>query len=60
MSVSYPTGPPNSYWPQYPYPSPPVIEQGWQCPVCKSVFARWVAQCSNCKPKVQPTADKAT
>jgi hypothetical protein len=32
--------------PHWPWPAP-----GWQCPVCKCVYAPWVAQCPNHGPQ---------
>ena len=30
-----------------------MAQQGWQCPVCKAVYAPWVAVCFNCKQSVK-------
>jgi hypothetical protein len=29
----------------------PVVQYGWQCPVCQCVFAPWVSKCENCGPQ---------
>lgn len=39
------------------YMTNPAPQQGWQCPVCKAVFAPWVATCFNCKPTVRTTTN---
>lgn len=31
-------------------PSGGYIQDGWRCPVCGTVYAPWVRQCSNCGP----------
>ena len=32
--------------------APPLaLQQGWQCPVCKQVYAPWIATCRNCVPR---------
>jgi len=31
----------------------PLPQQGWQCPICKSVMAPSTPMCFNCKPKNQ-------
>ena len=28
--------------------SSPEPQQGWQCPVCRRVYAPWMAQCLTC------------
>ncbi len=33
-----------------PWPGGTFPQQGWQCPVCKSVFAPFVPQCFCCGP----------
>lgn len=30
-----------------------MTQQGWQCPVCKAVYAPWVMTCQNCKQSVE-------
>ena len=43
--------------PEYPgpitvhVPGPMVVAQGWQCPVCKTVWNPSFPMCSNCAPK---------
>lgn len=32
--------------------------QGWQCPACGSVYAPWVARCTECKPKPTGLRDR--
>ena len=28
------------------------MAEGWRCPICESVYAPWMAQCTRCPPKV--------
>lgn len=33
---------------EFNYNPPETVQQGWQCPVCKRVYAPWMAQCLSC------------
>jgi hypothetical protein len=40
--------------------NPIAQPQGWQCPVCKNVYAPWVPRCENCHNKTEFTVKKTT
>ena len=39
----------------------PIINQGWQCPICESVYAPKVKECKYCnEPKINVTYCRIT
>ena len=39
------------YSPGY-YPTHQVVQEGWRCPVCKTVHAPFMPTCTRCSPAV--------
>lgn len=40
--------------------SPGFVQQGWQCPVCRTVNAPWAPLCYGCPPKSAPVMGTGT
>lgn len=43
---------PGSYYSPGYYPTHQVVQEGWRCPVCKTVHAPFMPTCTRCSPAV--------
>lgn len=43
----------------HPYGVPPMVQQGWECPRCKTINAPHVPTCMGCKPPKVDYKDSA-